>query len=43
MFFTPSDVLCVDESKQDRYGLGGDWNNFDLPTYLVIDRKPEIS
>ena len=40
-FFQPSAWICVDESISRWYGIGGDWINEGLPTYVAIDRKPE--
>ena len=40
-FFSPSDLICVDESMSRWYGLGGFWINIGLPQYIAIDRKPE--
>jgi hypothetical protein len=39
--FTPSDIICVDESISRWYGQGGHWINHGLPMYTAIDRKPE--
>jgi hypothetical protein len=39
--FTPSDIICVDESISRWYGQGGHWINHGLPMYITIDRKPE--
>lgn len=39
--FTPSDLICVDESMSKRYGNGGHWINLGLPQCIAIDRKPE--
>ena len=41
MFFSPSELICVDESMSRWYGLGGEWLDIGLPTYRAIDRKPE--
>jgi Transposase IS4 len=40
-FFSPSELICVDESMSRWYGLGGHWINHGLPQYIAIDRKPE--
>ena len=40
-FYSPSSLICVDESMSRWYGLGGNWINMGLPHYLSIDRKPE--
>ena len=40
-FFTPSFLLCADESISRWYGLGGHWINIGLPMYVAMDRKPE--
>ena len=39
--FSPSDMICVDESISRWYGLGGHWINLGLPMYVAIDRKPK--
>jgi len=39
--FSPSHLICVDESISRWYGLGGSWINAGLPFYVAIDRKPE--
>ena len=39
--FTPSEMLCVDESMIRWYGTGGSWINAGLPNNVAIDRKPE--
>lgn len=39
--FTPSDLICVDESISRWYGQGGHWINHGLPMYIAIDRKLE--
>jgi len=40
-YFSPSNVICVDESISRWYGIGGHWINKGLPMYVAIDRKPE--
>ena len=40
-YFTPSHLICVDESISCWYGQGGTWINKGLPMYVAIDRKPE--
>ena len=40
-YYTPSFILCVDESMSRWYGLGGHWINMGLPMYVAMDRKPE--
>jgi len=40
-FYSPSSVICVDESISRWYGIGGHWINKGLPMYVAIDRKPE--
>jgi hypothetical protein len=40
--FSPSDVICADESISRWYGQGGYWINHGLPQYIAIDRKPEF-
>lgn len=39
--FSPSDLICVDESMSRWYGIGGSWLGDGLPMYIQIDRKPE--
>ena len=39
--FSPSELICVDESISRWYGQGGNWINIGLPMYIAIDRKPE--
>jgi hypothetical protein len=39
--FYPSGFICVDESISCWDGIGGEWINDGLPTYVAIDRKPE--
>ena len=39
--YTPSSIICVDESILRWYGMGGEWINMGLPIYIAIDRKPE--
>lgn len=41
--FSPSHLICVDESISRWYGLGGSWINEGLPCYVAIDQKPENS
>jgi Transposase IS4 len=40
-YFSPSSIICVDESISRWYGLGGHWINMGLPMYVAMDRKPE--
>jgi Transposase IS4 len=40
-YFSPSDLVCVDESMSRWYGQGGHWIENGLPQYVAIDRKPE--
>ena len=40
-YFSPSWLLCADESISRWYGLGGTWINIGLPMYVAMDRKPE--
>jgi hypothetical protein len=40
--FSPSDIICADESMSRWYGQGGYWINHGLPQYIAIDRKPEF-
>ena len=39
--FSPSDMICVEDSISFWYGLGGHWINLGIPIYVAIDRKPE--
>ena len=39
--FTPSEVICVDESMSRWYRLGAFWLNKGLLQYIAIDRKSE--
>ena len=39
--FSPSDLLCADESISRWYGLGGGWINIGLPMYVMMERKPD--
>jgi Transposase IS4 len=39
--YSPTKVICVDESMSRWYGLGGHWINMGLPMYVAIDRKPD--
>jgi len=39
--FIPSDLVCVDESMSKWNGLGGNWINVGLPTFISMERKPE--
>jgi hypothetical protein len=39
--FSPSELICVDESIARWYGQGGRWMEHGLPQYVAIDRKPE--
>jgi Transposase IS4 len=39
--FTPSEIICVDDSISRWYGQGGHWIETGLPQYVAIDRKPE--
>jgi Transposase IS4 len=40
-YFSPSDLVCVDENMSRWYGQGGHWIENGLPQYVAIDRKPE--
>lgn len=40
-YFSPSWLICADESISRWYGLGGHWINKGLPMYVAMDRKPE--
>eukprot|EP00978_Attheya_sp_CCMP212_P026584 scaffold87706_cov72-Attheya_sp.AAC.1 len=37
--FSPSDLICVDESMPMWYGLGGYWINHGLAQYIAMDCK----
>ena len=39
--FSPSDLICANESISQWYGQGVHWINLGLPMYVVMDRKPE--
>jgi hypothetical protein len=39
--FSPSELICVDESIARWYGQGGHWIEHGLPQYVAIDRKQE--
>ena len=39
--FSPSDLICADESISRWYVQGGHWINSGLPMYVTMDRKPE--
>ena len=39
--FSPSDLICADESILRWYGQGGHWINLGLPMYVAIEREPE--
>ena len=39
--FSPSDLICADESISRWYGQGCHWINLVLPIYVAMDRKPE--
>ena len=39
--FSPSDLICADESILRWYGQGGNWINLGLSMYVAIDRKPD--
>ena len=40
-YFSPSFIICVDESMSRWYGLRGHWINMGLPMYVAFDWKPE--
>ena len=40
-YFSPSDLICVDESMSRWYGMGGSWINGGLPHFVALDRKPD--
>ena len=39
--FSPSDLICADESILQWYGQGGHWINLGLKMYAAMDRKAE--
>ena len=39
--FSPSYIICADESISKWYGQGGHWINLGLQIYVAMDRKPE--
>ena len=39
--FSPSDLICADDSISRWYGQGGNWINLGLIIYVEMDRKPE--
>ena len=39
--FSPSDLICADESISRWYGHGGHCINLGLPIYVEMDRKPD--
>ena len=39
--FSPSDLICADDSISGWYGQGVHWINLGLPMYVEMDRKPE--
>ena len=39
--FSPSDLICADESILRWYGQGGHWINVGLPMYVTMYRKLE--
>ena len=39
--FSPSDLICADESILPWYRQGGHWINLGLAMYMAMDRKPE--
>ena len=39
--FSPSDIICADESISRWYGQGGHWINLGFPMYATMGRKPE--
>jgi Transposase IS4 len=40
-YFSPSKLICVNESMSCWYAQGGHWINHGLPQYIAIHRKPE--
>ena len=39
--YSPTHMICVDESMIRWYGIGGSYINMGLPQYVDMDRKPE--
>ena len=39
--FSPSDIMCDDDSISRWYRQGDHWINLGFPIYVAIDRKPE--
>ena len=39
--YSPTHLICVDESMIRWYGLGGSYINIGLPQYVEMERKPE--
>ena len=39
--FSPSGLICADESILRWYGQGGHWVNLGFTMYVEMDRKPE--
>jgi Transposase IS4 len=39
--FFPLEMITIDKSMIQWYGIGGHWINAGLPNYVAIDRKPE--
>ena len=39
--FSPSDLICDNESISQRYRKGGHWINLGFPMYVAMERKPD--
>ena len=39
--FSPSDIICADESISRWYVQGGHWINLGLPMYVAMGRNPD--
>ena len=39
--FSPSDIICADESVSRWYRQGDHWINLGLPMYVTMDKNPE--
>ena len=39
--FSPSNLICADESISQWYRQSGHWIKLGLPMYVTMDRKPE--
>ena len=39
--FSPSDIICDDDSIMRWYQQGGHWINLGLPMYVEMERNPD--